>query len=110
MIGIRSTEYDSSKEGERPNREENLNTKKIKAAQWDCVALIICMALIMLCVFGETQKWSGRRDSNSRPSGWQPDALPTELLPRLLKIIRFGKYRQAFFTSPFVSKRMEWIV
>jgi hypothetical protein len=27
------------------------------------------------------EKWSGRRDSNSRPSPWQGDALPTELLP-----------------------------
>src|SRR6476646_1453354 len=25
--------------------------------------------------------WSGRRDSNPRPSPWQGDALPTELLP-----------------------------
>ncbi len=27
---------------------------------------------------------SGRRDSNSRPSAWKADALPTELLPRYL--------------------------
>ena len=27
---------------------------------------------------------SGRRDSNSRPSAWKADALPTELLPQLL--------------------------
>ena len=27
--------------------------------------------------------WSGRGDSNSRPSAWQADALPTELLPHL---------------------------
>src|SRR6266851_7722329 len=26
-------------------------------------------------------KWSGRRDSNSRPSAWKADALPTELHP-----------------------------
>ena len=26
-------------------------------------------------------KWSGRRDSNPRPSPWQGDALPTEPLP-----------------------------
>ena len=26
--------------------------------------------------------WSGRRGSNSRPSAWKADALPTELLPR----------------------------
>ncbi len=27
-------------------------------------------------------EWSERRDSNSRPSPWQGDALPTELLSR----------------------------
>ncbi len=26
---------------------------------------------------------SGRRDSNPRPSPWQGDALPTELLPHI---------------------------
>ncbi len=26
--------------------------------------------------------WSGRRDSNPRPSAWKADALPTELLPQ----------------------------
>lgn len=28
--------------------------------------------------------WSGRRDSNPRPSAWKADALPTELLPQYL--------------------------
>ena len=28
------------------------------------------------------KKKSGRRDSNSRPSAWKADALPTELLPQ----------------------------
>ncbi len=27
---------------------------------------------------------SGRRDSNSRPSAWKADALPTELLPHII--------------------------
>ena len=27
-------------------------------------------------------RWSGRRDSNSRHSAWEADALPTELRPR----------------------------
>jgi hypothetical protein len=27
------------------------------------------------------EDWSGRRDSNSRPSAWKADALPTELHP-----------------------------
>ena len=50
-------------------------------------------------------KWSGRRDSNSRPSGWQPDALPTELLPRASKNIRLQKMRQCFFCFSFVCCR-----
>ena len=29
-------------------------------------------------------KWSGRRDSNPRPSAWKADALPTELLPQII--------------------------
>ena len=29
-------------------------------------------------------KMSGRRDSNSRPSAWKADALPTELLPLII--------------------------
>jgi hypothetical protein len=28
-----------------------------------------------------TTKWSGKRDSNPRPSAWKADALATELLP-----------------------------
>ena len=28
---------------------------------------------------------SGRRDSNPRPSAWEADALPTELLPLILR-------------------------
>ncbi len=31
------------------------------------------------------QKWSGKRDSNPRPSAWKADALPIELFPHLLK-------------------------
>ena len=30
-----------------------------------------------------TKKWSGKRDSNSRPQPWQGCALPTELFPRI---------------------------
>ena len=29
---------------------------------------------------------SGKRDSNPRPSAWEADALPTELLPRMAKV------------------------
>ncbi len=28
------------------------------------------------------EETSGKRDSNSRPSAWEADALPTELLPQ----------------------------
>src|ERR1044071_6762705 len=36
------------------------------------------------------ENWSGRRDSNSRPSAWKADALPTELHPpKLLPIADF---------------------
>jgi hypothetical protein len=28
-------------------------------------------------------EWSGKRDSNPRPSAWKADALPTELFPHL---------------------------
>ncbi len=31
-------------------------------------------------------KWSGQRDSNSRPRPWQGRALPTELCPHLLLV------------------------
>ena len=30
---------------------------------------------------GEKKKWSGKRDSNPRPSAWKADALATELFP-----------------------------
>ena len=30
--------------------------------------------------------WSGKRGSNSRPSAWKADALPTELLPQLISV------------------------
>ena len=51
---------------------------------------------------------SGKRDSNSRPSPWQGDALPTELLP--LKIPLLAKqaanlmYQADFTTGCATSK------
>ena len=30
---------------------------------------------------------SGKRDSNPRPSAWEADALPTELLPQIFPIL-----------------------
>jgi hypothetical protein len=35
--------------------------------------------------------WSGRRDSNPRPSPWQGDALPAELRPRQTGTIAQGR-------------------
>ena len=35
------------------------------------------------------KNWSGRRDSNSRPSAWKADALPTELHPPTTTIANF---------------------
>ena len=55
---------------------------------------ICCVDMLYECI-----RWSGKRDSNSRPSGWQPDALPTELLPRSMEIIRFIQKRQEKFIS-----------
>ena len=37
---------------------------------------------ISLFISSGSLKQSGRRDSNSRPSAWKADALPTELLPQ----------------------------
>ena len=39
--------------------------------------------------------WSGKRGLNSRPSAWQADALPTELLPHILQI-----FPTLFSTTP----------
>ena len=38
-----------------------------------------------------TEKQSERRDSNSRPSPWQGDALPTELLSLIIFLVFFIK-------------------
>ncbi len=31
--------------------------------------------------------WSGKRDSNPRPSAWKADALPTELFPHVSAMV-----------------------
>ena len=41
------------------------------------------------------QKWSGKRDSNPRPSAWKADALATELLPLIADL----KPSAAFLTQ-----------
>jgi site-specific DNA recombinase len=38
----------------------------------------------------QLEKWSGRRDSNPRPSGPKPDALPDCATPRLLLVYRIA--------------------
>src|SRR6516162_9874306 len=40
--------------------------------------------------FPRREEWSGRRDSNPRPSPWQGDALPTEPLPPATTTERVG--------------------
>ena len=37
--------------------------------------------LYLLSYVGLRRIWSGKRDSNPRPSAWKADALPTELHP-----------------------------
>ena len=34
----------------------------------------------------QIRRWSGRRGLDPRPSAWQADALPTELLPHMSQI------------------------
>ena len=41
-----------------------------------------------------SEEWSGRRDSNPRPSPWQGDALPTEPLPLEIPDHRCGAESQ----------------
>ena len=46
--------------------------------------------------------WSGRRDSNPRPSPWQGDALPTEPLPHPCQIVpRTMRLVKNFSCTPF---------
>ena len=49
---------------------------------------------------------SGKRDSNSRPSAWEADALPTELLPRLVycKCMRCVYFVQNYFSVHFIDQ------
>ena len=44
--------------------------------------LINSQVQLPLCYWGTY--WSGERGLNPRPSGWEPDALPTELPPRIV--------------------------
>lgn len=49
-------------------------------------------SLPMRCSASELRRpndvWSGKRDSNPRPSAWKADALPTELFPLTRLLIR----------------------
>ena len=40
--------------------------------------------------------WSGKRDSNPRPSAWEANALPTELFPHAIWL---GKSSKSFKSS-----------
>ena len=40
--------------------------------------------------------WSGRRGSNPRPSAWKADALPTELLPRIIPALPITQPAEIF--------------
>ena len=42
---------------------------------------------------GSPRDWSGRRDSNPRPSHWQCDALPTEPLPHRVRPLMVPRAR-----------------
>ena len=39
---------------------------------------------------------SGKRDSNSRPSPWQGDALPTELLPLIEYFVKTARLEMSY--------------
>ena len=48
--------------------------------------------------------WSGKRDSNPRPSRWERDALPTELFPQISNFSITLFYKNAiFFCSSFTE-------
>ena len=64
---------------------------------------IHCGGLLQKVIFTQQDKdedktdpngfvWSGKRDSNSRPSPWQGDALPTELFPQTLHFTAARKH------------------
>ena len=38
------------------------------------------------------EKWSGKRDSNSRPQPWQGCALPTELFPHVIEVAHYREF------------------
>src|SRR5215216_636569 len=47
--------------------------------------------------------WSGKRDSNPRPSAWKADALATELFP-----LRIDSYLKKFSLGRLAARREEW--
>ncbi len=72
--------------------------------------------------YGYFHEMSGKRDSNPRPSAWEADALPTELLPRILHMKlrckgkrisihpQFGRVYQNYFATPslLLRKKTKW--
>ena len=62
---------------------------------------IVNRSMMCFIVLGDKEKrlyavflLSGKRDSNPRPSAWEADALPAELLPQVLSILarRYNNY------------------
>ena len=54
--------------------------------QWprDFKSLVSTDSTIRASINRKGNKWSGKRDSNSRPQPWQGCALPTELFPQVV--------------------------
>ena len=56
----------------------------------------------MLCItdcISVLQNLSGKRGSNSRPSAWEADALPTELLPQVAVVVGFDDAKVITFSG-----------
>ena len=54
------------------------------------------MSFVRVCAY--IYNMSGKRDSNPRPSAWEANALPTELLPQKALFVR-RKGVRAWFQS-----------
>ena len=49
--------------------------------------------------------WSGKRDSNPRPSAWEADALPTELFPQnVSQKLSFTTLQISVFYSKYATR------
>ena len=50
----------------------------------------------------QIDNWSGKRDSNPRPSAWEADALPTELFPL---VVGLGNAKVAIFLIYYLCRK-----